>query len=188
MPQKKNPDVAELARAKSGRLHGNLAGLLTLLKGLPTGYNRDLQEEKTLLFDTMDTLKLTLPALAGALRSTVFNAEAIAGARDIGLLATDLADTLVRAGVPFRQSHEIVGGLVLEAERRGIRLSELPEGVFRAANEAFPKALAEVFDWKGRSRRGTFLAAPAGGPCSSRWTWLRPNWGGVESEGSLEGR
>ena len=148
MPQKRNPDVAELARAKAGRLHGNLTGLLTLLKGLPTGYNRDLQEEKTLLFDTMDTLALTLPALAGAVRSTMFREEEIGRARNAELLATDLADTLVLAGVPFRQSHEIVGRLVREAEQRGLPLSDLPDDVFRDASPAFPERIEEVFSWE----------------------------------------
>ncbi len=148
MPQKRNPDVAELARAKAGRLHGNLTGLLTLLKGLPTGYNRDLQEEKTLLFDTMDTLALTLPALAGAVRSTVFREDKIRCAMNPELLATDLADTLVLAGVPFRQGHEIVGRLVREAERRGLPLSDLPDDVFREASPAFPERIEEVFNWE----------------------------------------
>ena len=148
MPQKRNPDVAELVRAKSGRLHGNLVGLLTLLKGLPTGYNRDLQEEKTLLFDTVDTLALALPALSGAIRTLSFRQEAIERTRNAELLATDLADSLVRAGVPFRESHEIVGRLVREAESRGLSLSELPDAVFRAASPDFPENVGEIFDWE----------------------------------------
>lgn len=148
MPQKRNPDVAELARGKAGRLVGNITGLLTLLKGLPTGYNRDLQEEKSLVFDTVDTLLLVMPALAGAIGSTVFVPESVGRALGSELLATDLADVLVRAGVPFRRSHEIVGGLVKEAERRGVGLSELPSEVFREASEAFPESIREVFDWE----------------------------------------
>lgn len=148
MPQKRNPDVAELTRGKTGRLVGNLTGLLTLLKGLPTGYNRDLQEEKSLLFDTVDTLLLVLPALAGAVRSASFLPEGAERARHSELLATDLADVLVRAGVPFRRSHEIVGGLVKEAERRGVGLAALPPEVFREASEAFPDSVMEVFDWE----------------------------------------
>ncbi|MEX1257985.1 MAG: argininosuccinate lyase [Gemmatimonadota bacterium] len=148
MPQKRNPDVAELSRGKSGRLVGNLAGLLTLLKGLPTGYNRDLQEEKRFLFDTVDTLALTLPALAGAVRSAEFRAEGIERARDPELLATDLADVLVRAGVPFRRSHEIVGELVREAEDRGVGLAELPDEVFVGAHPAFGSGVREFFDWE----------------------------------------
>jgi argininosuccinate lyase len=148
MPQKRNPDVAELTRGKAARLLGNLAGLLALLKGLPTGYNRDLQEEKTFVFDSVDTLALVLPPLAGALRSCEFNLEAVARARNPELLATDLADVLVRAGVPFRKSHEIVGGLVREAERLGVPLSELPDQAFRDASDAFPPSVREVFDFE----------------------------------------
>ena len=148
MPQKRNPDVAELTRGKSARLVGNLTGLLTLLKGLPTGYNRDLQEEKTFVFDSVDTLVLVLPPLAGAVRSSEFNVEAVARARSPELLATDLADVLVRAGVPFRRSHEIVGGLVREAERLGVPLSELPDESFRKSSEAFPPSVREVFDFE----------------------------------------
>jgi argininosuccinate lyase len=148
MPQKRNPDVAELTRGKAARLLGNLSGLLALLKGLPTGYNRDLQEEKTFVFDSVDTLALVLPPLAGAVRSCEFNQGAIARARDPELLATDLADVLVRAGVPFRKSHEIVGGLIREAERLGLPLSELPDEAFRKASDAFPTTVREVFDFE----------------------------------------
>ncbi len=148
MPQKRNPDVAELVRGKSGRLHGNLTGLLTLLKGLPTGYNRDLQEDKALVFDTVDTLLLTLPPLAGALATARFRPAGMERALDAELLATDLADVLVRAGVPFRQSHEIVGALVREAEEAGIPLSALPEARFEAHHPALGDGAAnEVFDW-----------------------------------------
>jgi argininosuccinate lyase len=148
MPQKRNPDVAELSRGKSGRLVGNLTGLLTLLKGLPTGYNRDLQEEKRFLFDTVDTLEVTLPAIAGALRSAEFQPEGMKRARDPELLATDLADVLVRAGVPFRRSHEIIGELVREAEDRGVSLPELPPEVFIGAHPAFDQGVQEIFDWE----------------------------------------
>jgi argininosuccinate lyase len=148
MPQKRNPDVAELTRGKSARLLGNLTGLLTLLKGLPTGYNRDLQEEKTFAFDSVDTLALVLPPIAGAVRSCEFNREAVTRARNPELLATDLADVLVRAGVPFRRSHEVVGGLVREAERLGVALSDLPGSAFRAASDAFPQDVRDIFDFE----------------------------------------
>lgn len=149
MPQKRNPDVAELARGKSGRLTGSLMGFLTLLKGLPTGYNRDLQEDKTLVFDAVDTLNLVLPAMAGALASTVFRPALIERALDSELLATDLADVLVRAGVPFREAHEHVGTLVREAEERGIPLKDLPESVFASVHPALGNGRAkEAFDWE----------------------------------------
>ena len=149
MPQKRNPDVAELARAKSGRLIGNLTGVLALLKGLPAGYNRDLQEEKTFLFDTIDALALALPALTGAVRSLRFREERVAERLSAELLATDLADALVQRGVPFRESHEIVGRWVREAEKRGISLADLPDEVIRAGGEASSGiAFGEIFDWK----------------------------------------
>lgn len=148
MPQKRNPDVAELARGKSARLVGNLTAMLTLLKGLPTGYNRDLQEDKDGLFDTVDTLLLTLPALAGAVETAELRRERMRSAMDAQLLATDLADYLVRRGVPFRTSHEVVGRLVRAAELRGVRLSELDPADFRAEHAAFGEDVTEVFDWE----------------------------------------
>jgi argininosuccinate lyase len=114
MPQKKNPDVAELARGKAGRLIGGLTGLLTTLKGLPLTYNRDLQEDKEPVFDAVDTLLLVLPAMAGLVGTARFNAERLASGASTGFaLATDLAELLVRRGVPFREAHEVVGHLVV---------------------------------------------------------------------------
>src|SRR5262245_13848211 len=114
MPQKKNPDVAELARGKAGRLIGGLTGLLTTLKGLPLTYNRDLQEDKEPVFDAVDTLLLVLPAMAGLVSTLRINAERLAGGASAGFaLATDLAELLVRRGVPFREAHEVVGHLVV---------------------------------------------------------------------------
>lgn len=156
MPQKRNPDVAELTRGKSGRLVGNLTGLLTLLKGLPTGYNRDLQEDKSLIFDTVDTLELVLPALAGAVATASFRPERIAARLDSQLLATDLADYLVRRGVPFRRSHEAVGRIVRRAEEKGCDLPELELSDFTDANPAFEGDVFEVFDWeRSADSRGT---------------------------------
>ena len=148
MPQKRNPDVAELARGKAGRLHGNLSALLTLLKGLPTGYNRDLQEDKAALFDTVDTLLLTLPAVAGALEGARFRPDRMLKAMDPQLLATDLADHLVRRGVPFRESHEVVGRLVRRAESEGIPLSSLAPAAFRDEHPAFADDVGHLFDWE----------------------------------------
>jgi len=146
MPQKRNPDVAELARGKAGRLVGNLTALLTLLKGLPTGYNRDLQEDKEALFDTVDTLLLTLPAMAGAAQTAALRPERMRSVMDAQLMATDVADYLVRRGVPFRESHEVVGRLVRRAEEAGVSLAALEVGAFRAEHPAFGDDVLHVFD------------------------------------------
>jgi argininosuccinate lyase len=148
MPQKRNPDVAELARGKSGRLIGNLTAMLTLLKGLPTGYNRDLQEDKEALFDTVDTLLLTLPAVTGAVGTATLDAAKMRADMDAQLAATDLADYLVRRGVPFRASHEVIGRLVRRAEVRGVPLSKLDLAELRAEHEAFEADVSNVFDWE----------------------------------------
>ena len=148
MPQKRNPDVAELARGKSGRLHGNLVTLLTLLKGLPTGYNRDLQEDKEALFDTCDTLGITVPALAGGIKTAEFVAENLESAIDTQLFATDLADYLVKKGVPFRETHGVVGRLVRLAEEEGLPLSELSIDTLQNEHEAFEEDVVGVFDWE----------------------------------------
>ncbi len=126
MPQKKNPDVAELARGKAGRLIGNLTGLLATLKGLPLAYNRDLQEDKEPVFDSIDQLLVLLPAVAGMVGTLTFHAERMAELAPRGFsLATDVADWLVRQRVPFAQAHEITGAAVRYCEQRGIELSDL---------------------------------------------------------------
>jgi argininosuccinate lyase len=126
MPQKKNPDIAELTRGKSGRLIGNLTGLLSTLKGLPLAYNRDLQEDKEPLFDSIDTLRLVLPALRGLVETLGVNEEALAArAADGFSLATDIAEWLVTQGVAFRDAHEITGALVRVCEESGVQLTDL---------------------------------------------------------------
>jgi argininosuccinate lyase len=128
MPQKKNPDVAELTRGKAGRLIGHHAGLLTTLKGLPLAYNRDLQEDKEPVFDAVDTLHLVLPALAGLVETLTFDAARLAALAPAGFsLATDLAEWLVRQGVPFRVAHEVAGDCVRYCEARGIELDEISD-------------------------------------------------------------
>ncbi len=164
MPQKRNPDVAELMRGKSGRLAGNLMGLLTILKGLPTGYNRDLQEDKRLLFDSLDQLRLLLPAVAGTVAGLRWNRDRAEAILSDDLLATDLADYLVRRGVPFRSSHGVVGKLVALAESEGIPLSELPIERYREVHPAFGEDVREVFSWESsvearRAPGGTARAA-----------------------------
>jgi argininosuccinate lyase len=134
MPQKRNPDVAELVRGKTGRLVGDLVTLLVTLKGLPLAYNRDLQEDKEPVFDAVDTLEVALPAVAGMLASLQFDRERLtAAATDPLALATDLAEALVKAGVAFRSAHERVGRLVADAERRGCGLDELIREVGRVS-------------------------------------------------------
>ncbi len=129
LPQKKNSDVAELARAKSGRLVGNLTGFLVTLKGLPLSYNRDLQEDKEPLFDSVRQVLLVLAAMAGAYRSLIFNVEVAArAANDQHLVAIDVAERLVEEGVPFRQAHERVGTLVGESVRRAVPFADVVLG------------------------------------------------------------
>jgi argininosuccinate lyase len=148
MPQKRNPDVAELIRGKSGRLTGNLVSLLTVLKGLPTGYNRDLQEDKQALFDSVDTLGIVLPAIEGAVGGAEFQTDAIRAALDPQLLATDLADYLVLAGVPFRKAHEVVATVVRVAEEQGVSVNRLPLEAFQEAHSAFGSDVLDVFEWE----------------------------------------
>ena len=138
MPQKKNPDIAELARGKSGRVIGNLVSLLTLLKGLPMAYNRDLQEDKERLFDTADTVRATVRIFTAMLGNIKVNRAACAAAvSDPALLATDLADYLVRKGMPFRRAHYVVGSVVALAERTGKPLNRLSFAELQSVNKSF---------------------------------------------------
>ena len=131
MPQKKNPDIAELARGKSGRLIGDLTGLLATLKGLPTAYARDLQEDKEAVFDQVDTLEVLLPAFTGMVGTMVFNKERLEAEAPTGFaLATDIAEWLVKNGVPFRHAHELSGACVKIAEDRGQELWDLADDDF----------------------------------------------------------
>jgi argininosuccinate lyase len=148
MPQKRNPDAAELVRGKTGRLLANLTGLLTLLKGLPTGYNRDLQEDKEFLFDTVDTLLQVLPVMSGVVGGAQFQEKTIRKRLDPELLATDIADYLVRKGVPFRESHRVVGQLVRTGEEREETLSQLPLQVFEGAHPAFEEDVFRLFSFE----------------------------------------
>jgi argininosuccinate lyase len=147
MPQKKNPDVPEIVRGKSGRVIGNLVTLLTVLKGLPLTYNRDLQEDKEPLFDTADTLRDSLEVMAGALATLEVRRERMAeAASDPMLLATDLAEILVRAGVPFRDAHEVVGRIVGHVTREGIDLRSLSKGDMQSFHEAFDDGADALLD------------------------------------------
>jgi len=137
MPQKKNPDVAELVRGKAGRIFGRQAGLLATLKGLPLTYNRDLQEDKEPVFDAVDAVKGCLIAMEGMIGSMTVNAGVMERAAGGFTAATDLADFLVGKGVPFRQAHEVVGRLVLDCEKKGINLAELSPSELASYHEAF---------------------------------------------------
>ena len=161
MPQKMNPDVAELARGKTGRAIGNLVALLTLLKGLPMTYNRDLQEDKERLFDTADHVRATVRLCAAMLRNTKVNRQAcLAAARDPGLLATDLTDYLVRRGRPFRQAHHAVGAVVALAERLGRPLNQLTLAEMQSVEKSFAPDAPKIFDLKQALARRNLTGAP----------------------------
>lgn len=146
MPQKKNPDSLELTRGKSGRLVGNLVSIVTILKGLPSAYDKDLQEDKTPLFDSYETLLLTLPVVAGAIRTATFNTERMKSAIDDAMLATDIADHLVRNGVPFREAHHMAGRLVREAEQRHVNLRDLPSEFVVSVHASLADVYHDLFD------------------------------------------
>jgi argininosuccinate lyase len=150
MPQKKNPDVAELARGKAGRLVGDLTGLLTTLKSLPLAYNRDLQEDKEPVFDAVDTLEVLLPAFSGMVGTLVFDTERLEALAPQGFsLATDVAEWLVREGVPFRVAHEVAGACVRECESRGIELWDLTDEDLSAISEHLTPDVRSVLSVRG---------------------------------------
>jgi len=164
MPQKKNPDVAELARGKAGRLVGDLAGLLTTLKSLPLAYNRDLQEDKEPVFDAVDTLEVLLPAFAGMVATMEFNTHRLESLAPQGFsLATDIAEWLVREGVPFRVAHEVAGACVRVCEQRGIELWDLTDEELAAISTHLSPGVREVLSVEGSlaSRNAKGGTAPA---------------------------
>ncbi|MGB3714495.1 MAG: argininosuccinate lyase [Candidatus Promineifilaceae bacterium] len=146
MPQKKNPDALELTRGKSGRLIGNLTGLLVTLKGLPSAYDKDLQEDKEPAFDGFDTLALALPVMAGVIATLSLNPGRMAAQLETGLFATDLADYLVGKGVPFRQAHEFTGQAVQLSEDKGIGLTKLQLSELQNISPEFGEDVVKVFD------------------------------------------
>jgi argininosuccinate lyase len=161
MPQKKNPDVAELTRGKTGRVFGNLIALLTLLKGLPMTYNRDLQEDKERLFDTADTVRASVRLMAAMLRHTAVNrAACAAAASDPALLATDLADYLVRKQMPFRQAHHVVGAVVALAEGLNKPLNQLTLAELQSVDKTFGRDALAVFDLKRAMAKRNLTGAP----------------------------
>ena len=148
MPQKRNADPMELMRGKTGRLIGNLSGFLSTLKGLPSGYNKDLQEDKEALFDSLDTMASLLPVVTATARSLRINADAMKAALTEDLLATDLADYLVRKGLPFRRAHHAVGAVARRADEMHVDLSALPMAELREISPLFDDDVTAVFDFK----------------------------------------
>lgn len=164
MPQKKNPDIAELARGKAGRLVGNLTGVMTMLKGLPFAYNRDLQEDKEPLFDSIESLLILLPAISGMIATTEFDREKMATAAPTGFsLATEIADYLVRAHIPFSQAHEAAGECVALCEKTNRELHELTDAEFLKIHPALNGGVRDVLTVAGAlsSRKTAGGTAPA---------------------------
>ena len=163
MPQKKNPDIAELARGKAGRLIGNLAGLMATLKALPLAYNRDLQEDKEPVFDSVDTLEVLLPAFSGMVATLTFDTARLADLAPQGFsLATDIAEWLVREGVAFRIAHELAGACVQRCEALGIELHELSDEQYAEISPALTPAVRDVLSANGSvsARTGRGGTAP----------------------------
>ncbi len=175
MPQKRNADACELLRGKSARLQGNLQALLTLAKGLPLTYNRDLQEDKVPLFDSFDQVAICADVLAGAARLKIHRRRCAEAAADPFLLATDLADHLVERGVPFRAAHHAVGQVVALSEARGVALPQLTTAEVRRIHPGFGRDWAGVFDLSRamRKRTGPGMPGPAQvGRQFARWKKL----------------
>ncbi len=148
MPQKKNPDTLELTRGKSGRLIGNLTGFLATLKGLPSTYDKDLQEDKEPVFDAFDTLSITLPVMSGLIQTLELQPQHIARQLEPGLLATEMADYLVKQGLPFREAHGLVGRAVNLAEERGLELTDLTIADLQSISDSFEAGIVEVMQFE----------------------------------------
>lgn len=161
MPQKKNPDVAELIRGKAGRVYGHLMGLLTTMKGIPLAYNKDMQEDKELTFDAIDTVKGCLALFTGMISTMQFNKQNMEASAKNGFTnATDAADYLVNHGVPFRDAHGIVGRLVLTCIDKGISLDELPLEEYKAISPVFENDIYEAISMKTCVEKRMTIGAP----------------------------
>ena len=176
MPQKKNPDMAELTRGKTGRLYGNLLSILTTLKALRSSYNRDMQEDKEALFDSVDTVRAALEVFSAMLPKIEINRSRMeAAASDANLLATDLAEYLVKKGTPFREAHEIVGKLVADAAKTKSPLNQIPTAELKKASPLFDIDVANFFDVRRSLAARTAIGAPAPGNVAAqiaRWRKL----------------
>jgi argininosuccinate lyase len=162
MPQKKNPDMAELTRGKTGRLYGNLMSILTTMKALPSSYNRDIQEDKKALFDSVDTSKSALEVFAAMLPELKINRERMKkAAGDPNLFATDLAEYLVKQGVPFREAHQIVGKLVVRSIAKSVPLDQIGVAEMKKFSPHFDDDVAKIFDVRGSLARRRAIGAPS---------------------------
>jgi argininosuccinate lyase len=168
MPQKKNPDTLELTRGKSGRLIGHLVTLLTTLKGLPSAYDKDLQEDKEPLFDAHDTLGIVLPVMSGVIRTLIVRPQRLAAQLEPALLATDLADYLVQRGVPFRRAHHLVGEVVQLAETHGVPLDRLQTADLQGVSQHFGDDAADVFDMSQATQRRAAAGGTAAGALAAQ--------------------
>lgn len=162
MPQKKNPDMAELARGKTGRLYGNLVSVMTMLKGLPSSYNRDLQEDKEALFDSVDTVRSSLELFAAMIPEIRVKRDVMeAAAADPALLATDLAEYLVAKGMPFREAYDAVGKLVARAGEMNLALDRVPLDEMKRISHMFDEQASSVFDARNSLNKRTAAGAPS---------------------------
>ena len=174
MPQKKNPDMPELVRGKTGRVVGSLVNLMVMLKGLPLAYNRDLQEDKAPVFEAFDTVHDCLAVLSGAIASATFDKRRMADALQSGYLdATEVADWLALRGVPFREAHHVAGKLVQQAVQQGKTLSQLPLATYQAAHEAFDDTVFRALDMETAIERRDVPGGPARGRVAAAIAELR---------------
>ena len=173
MPQKRNPDSMELVRGKTGRLVGNLVRMLVVAKGIPSTYDRDLQEDKEPLFDTLDTLAMVLPIVAGVIETLQVNAVAMCEALSDAMLATDLADYLVKRGLPFRQAHELVGKAVALSEQRGLRLGELDLEDYQCISPLFGPDLYAALSFEASVEAHDVAGGTALGAVREQIEWAR---------------
>ena len=174
MPQKKNPDMAELIRGKSGRVLGNLIQSLTMIKGLPLAYAKDMQEDKESIFDSVDTVKICLEIMANILLYLTINQDQMLHATELGYLAaTDLADYLVKKGIPFRDAHHMIAQLVGIADKEGKTLAELPLEVYREISRSFEEDIFEVIDMKNIVNAKNSFGGPAPAEVERQIAWIK---------------
>ena len=173
MPQKRNPDVAELARGKAGRLLGHFVALSTAMKGLPLAYDRDLQEDKEPLFDAFDTLALALPAMAALIADLEFDTERMRAAIDPNSLATDVAERLVSSGVPFREAHAAVAALVASLERDGRTLRDVEPAAWRTVHPSLGPDTVGLFEVSEAVERRRTPGGPSAASVKEQLVHLR---------------